>query len=43
MGTGVLKDTFKLGALSQVIQQVSDKARNTVETWAPDQKLLDIN
>lgn len=31
-GTGVLKDIFELGDLSQFTQQVSDKAGNTIET-----------
>lgn len=33
MGTGVSKDLIKLGDLSQVSQQVRDKARNAIETF----------
>lgn len=33
MGTGVSKDLLKLGDLSQVSQQVRDKARNATETF----------
>lgn len=33
MGAGVLKEIFKLGDLAQVTQQVSGKARNTIETF----------